>query len=45
MGMLRATGIPRHPAELEQPVGSRISQKVAVGVVFVAAMFMSIMEA
>jgi hypothetical protein len=26
-------------------VGGRISQKVAVGVVFVAAMFMSIMDA
>jgi hypothetical protein len=43
--MLRAAGIFRRLAELEQAVGARISQKVAVGVVFVAVMFMSIMDA
>ena len=43
--MLRAAGILRRPAELTEAVGVRISQKVAVGVVFVAALFMSILDA
>jgi hypothetical protein len=30
---------------LDQAVGARMSQKAVVGVVFVAAMFMSIMDA
>jgi hypothetical protein len=42
--MLRAAGILRRPAELTEAVGVRISQKVAVSVVFVAALFMSILE-
>ena len=37
--MLRAAGILRRPAELTEAVGVRISQKVAVGAVFVAALF------
>jgi EmrB/QacA subfamily drug resistance transporter len=45
MGMLRAAGILRRPAGLTETVSARMSQKVAVGVVFVAAMFMSIMDA
>jgi hypothetical protein len=40
--MLRAAGILRRRAELDQAAGVHVSQKVAVGVVFVAAMFMSI---
>lgn len=43
--MLRAAGILRRPGELTEAVGVRISQKVAVGVVFVAALFMSILDA
>ena len=43
--MLRAAGILRRPAELTEAVAVRISQKVAVGVVFVAALFMSILDA
>ena len=43
MGMLRAAGILRRPPGLTGTVAARMSQKVAVGVVFVAAMFMSIM--
>src|ERR1700678_4842516 len=44
MGMLRAPGISGTRPTLHQAVGARMSQKVAVGVVFVAAMFMSIMD-
>ena len=44
MGMLRGRNTPP-PAELTEAVGARISQKVAVGVVFVAAMFISILDA
>jgi MFS family permease len=45
MGMLRAPGISGARPALDQAVGARMSQKVVVGVVFVAAMFMSIMDA
>ena len=45
MGMLRAAGILRRMPGLTEAVGARISQKAAVGVVFVAAMFMTIMDA
>jgi EmrB/QacA subfamily drug resistance transporter len=45
MRMLRAAGIHRCPRGLTESVGVRMSQKVAIGVVFVAAMFMSIMDA
>jgi EmrB/QacA subfamily drug resistance transporter len=45
MGMLRVAGIFRPPPELEESVGARMNQKVAVGVVFVAAMFISILDA
>jgi ADP-ribose pyrophosphatase YjhB (NUDIX family) len=45
MRMLRAGRSFRRPAGLTEAVGVRISQKAAIGVVFVAAMFMSIMDA
>src|SRR6202050_350783 len=44
MGMLRAPGISGTRPTLHQAVGARMSQKVVIGVVFVAAMFMSIMD-
>ena len=39
-----AAGIYGAGVALWKAVGARISQKIAVGVVFVAAMFMSIMD-
>jgi len=44
MGMLRGRNTPAS-GSAEQTVSARINQKAAVGVVFVAAMFMSIMDA
>ena len=44
MGMVRA-GISGARLSSRKAVGARISQKVAVGVVFVDAMFMNIMDA
>jgi EmrB/QacA subfamily drug resistance transporter len=45
MGMLRGLEFSGPRATLHQAVGARMSQKVVIGVVFVAAMFMSILDA